>query len=161
MNITSDVGDSIYIDVEGRGCRVYVSVHSYTFEPSTGIKNATNCLYVMVTIIDTNESLYPGYLVILETDGGGDHNHKNIRKKLAPFGLLILGIMHKLNVTCGFPGLSFINTSKRAMSLLNIGLSGHVLKSNVQVGHELLMYEVIWNATSMKSVRAGVQEYDT
>ena len=47
------------------------------------------------------------------------------------------------------------------MALLNIGLSGHALKSNVQVGDELLMYQVISKASLMKSVRADVQEYDT
>ena len=109
MNITSDVGDSIYIDVDGRGCRVYVSVHSYTFEPSTGIKNATNCLYVMVTSIDTNESLYPVYLVIFETDGGGDHNHKHVRNQIDLFGLFLSENMDNINMTRGCPGIYFIN----------------------------------------------------
>ena len=46
------------------------------------------------------------------------------------------------------------------MALLNIGLYGLALKSNFQVGNELLMDEVIVNTSSMKSVRAAVQEYD-
>ena len=47
------------------------------------------------------------------------------------------------------------------MDFLNIGLSGIVLKSNVQVGHEFLVDEVIGNASLMKSVRAYVHKYDT
>ena len=47
------------------------------------------------------------------------------------------------------------------MALLNISLSGLALKSNVQVGDELFMDEVIGKASSMKTVRAAVQEYDT
>ena len=87
----------------------------------------------MRTSIDTNESLFPLYLVGLEIDGGSDHNHKHVRNQLALFGLFILRNMDKLNVTRGYPGLSFLNTSERAMDFLNIGLSGFALKSNVQV----------------------------
>ena len=46
------------------------------------------------------------------------------------------------------------------MSLLNICLYGHALDSNAQVGNELLMDEVIGKTTSMKSVKAYVQDYD-
>ena len=54
--------------------------------------------------------------------------------------------MDKLNGTHGFPGLSLINMAKSAMDLLNIGLYGLVLKFNVQLGNELLMYQVIGKA---------------
>ena len=47
------------------------------------------------------------------------------------------------------------------MDLLNIGLSGLVLKFNVKVGNEFLMNEVIGEASLMKSAREDVQDYDT
>ena len=47
------------------------------------------------------------------------------------------------------------------MDFMNIGISGFALKSNFQVGYKLLMDEVIGKASSMKSVRQYVQEYDT
>ena len=47
------------------------------------------------------------------------------------------------------------------MALLNIGLYGLALKSNVQIGYETLMDEVIGKPSSMKSARAAVQEYGT
>ena len=47
------------------------------------------------------------------------------------------------------------------MACLNIGLFGIVLRSNVQVGHEFLMDEVIGNASLMKSMRSYVHKYDT
>ena len=71
------------------------------------------------------------------------------------FGLFFKRYMDKLNVTCGYPGLSFINTAKRAMDLLNIGIYGLAPKSNIQVGNELLMDEVIVKASEMKSVRVA------
>ena len=119
---------------------MYVSVHDATFYPSNGIKHAANLLRVMSNIIGTNESLCQFYLVGLETDGGGDHNHKHIRNNLALFGLLILGNMDKLNLTRGFPGIYFINTDERNIAFLNIGIYGLALNSNVQSGYELLMY---------------------
>ena len=42
----------------------------------------------------------------------------------------------------GFPGLYFLNAVERTMDFLTIGISGIELKSNVQVGNELLMYKV-------------------
>ena len=46
------------------------------------------------------------------------------------------------------------------MSFLNIGLSGLAFKSNVQVGNELFMDDVIGKSSLMKSVVAAVQEYE-
>ena len=78
-----------------------------------------------------------------ETDGGGNHNHRNVRNQLSLFSLFILGDTDKLNVTCGHPCIYFINTPNRAVAFMNIGISDLVLKSNVQVVHELFMDEVI------------------
>ena len=55
MNITSDAGDYIYSNGEEGGGGVYASVHDATFDPSTGIKHATNILHCMSTSIRTNE----------------------------------------------------------------------------------------------------------
>ena len=116
---------------------------------------------MMRTRIGTNEYLCPFYLVGLKTYGGGNHNHKHVRNKLSLFDLFLLGNMDNLNVTCGCPGLSFINAAERVMAFLNIGIFVIALISNAQVGDELLMDEVIGNILSMKLVREAVQEYDT
>ena len=47
------------------------------------------------------------------------------------------------------------------MDSLNIGIYGLALKSNVQVGDEFFIDEVIYKASSMKLVRAAVQGYET
>ena len=161
MNIKSDAGDSIYSgNEEGGGC-VYVSVHDSIFDPSTSINHTTNLLPVMRTSIGTNESPCPFYLDGLETDGGGDHNHKHVQNQLTLFSLFLVGNTDKLNVTCVCSGLYFINTAERAMDFLDIGLSGLALKYNVQVGNEFLMDEFIGKASLMKSARVAVQDYDT
>ena len=46
------------------------------------------------------------------------------------------------------------------MDLLNIGISGLPLNSNVQIDDAFLMYDVIGKASLVKSVREAVQEYD-
>ena len=73
--------------------------------------------------IGTNLSSCTFYLVGLETDGGGNHNHKHVRNQLALFGLFLLGDMEKLNVTRSLPGIYFLNTAERDIALFNIGLS--------------------------------------
>ena len=137
-----------------------MSFHNKTFDPSTVINHAANMLCVIRTSIGTNESSCPFYLVGLETDDGSDRNHKHVINKLALFGLFLLENMYNLNKTRGFPGISFLNTAEGGMALLNIGISGLSLKSNVQVGNKFLMDEVIGKALLMKSMREAMQEYD-
>ena len=89
-------------------------------------------------------------MVGLETDGDGDHKQKHVQNQIALFGLFILGNMDKINMIRVCPGIYFLNTAERAMDFMNIGLYGLMLKSNVQVGYELLMDEVIGRASLMK-----------
>ena len=96
-------------------------------------------------------------MVGLETDGNIDHTKKNVLNKISLFCLFLLGNMDKLNMTLGFPGLYFINTSEGGMALLNISIYGLALKSNVQVGKEFLMDEITRKTLSVKSTRASVQ----
>ena len=93
MNITGNTGGSLYSNGNEGGGRLYVSVHDATFDLSTCIKHTTNLLRVMRNIIGTNESLCTFYFVGLETDGGGNHNHKHVRNQIALFGVFILGDM--------------------------------------------------------------------
>ena len=62
-------------------------------------------------------------------------------------------------MTHGCPGVPFINTAKRAMSLMSIGISGLAFKSNFQVGDKLLMDEVIGKASLKNSVKEAVKNY--
>ena len=64
------------------------------------------------------------YLVIFEYDGGPDHKLYHIANQIYLFAVLLVGNMDKLVATRGCPGLSYLNTSERAMDTLKIGLSG-------------------------------------
>ena len=70
------------------------------------------------------------YLVLIECDGGPDHNLTFLFNQLALFGLFLVGNMDKLNATRGTPGLSYLNTTERPMSNLNRGLSSLALRLN-------------------------------
>ena len=78
-----------------------MSIYGAKFDPSTGIKHATNLFRVVRTSTGTNESSFTLCLVGLDTDGGGDHNHKHVQNQLALFGLSVLRNMDKINVTSG------------------------------------------------------------
>lgn len=89
-----------------------MSVHDATFDQSNSPKNLAKLLCAMMTSTVGATSSYPFYLVGLLTQLD------------CPFGLFLLENMDKLNITCGCPSLSFLNTGERPMSLLNISLSG-------------------------------------
>ena len=62
------------------------------------------------------------YRIIVEYDGRPDHNFRKIANQISMFVLLLVGIKDKLVATRGCPGLSYLNTDKRAMDIPNIGL---------------------------------------
>ena len=67
--------------------------------------------------------------------------------------------MDKLTATRGCPGLSYLNTCERAMSILNIGFSALSLTLDPHCD-QWLIEEVLAGATSMKSVQKNIEDYD-
>ena len=59
---------------------------------------------------------------------------------------------------CGCPGISYLNTYKREILLLNIGISALMLSLNVGED-EWLMTEVISGSMQMKAITAAINEY--
>ena len=78
MNISNNAGNSLYSGgKDGSGC-IYVSLHDATFDPSNCLKHSANLFRVLRSSLDDTSSSCPFYSVGLETDGGGDHNHKYV-----------------------------------------------------------------------------------
>ena len=67
------------------------------------------------------------YFVLVKCDGKPDHNLGHLVNQISLFVLSLAGNMDKLVATRGCPGLSYLNTTKRAMAIINIGLSGLAL----------------------------------
>ena len=94
-----------------------------------------------------------------ETDGGTGHIATLFSNQIVYLGLFLIGNMDTLMETHGCPGILYLNTCKREILLLNIGLSSLVLSLGVGED-EWLMTEVILGAISMKDVRAAISAYD-
>ena len=77
------------------------------------------------------------------------------QKKVALFALFLKSKVNKLIAIRGCPGLSYLDTEERAMSVLNIGLENLSLQLNPIAW---LKEEVLLSATSMKAVQIAVEE---
>lgn len=68
-----------------------------------------------------NETSKP-YGIVLQTDGGPDHNLTFLRTQLALVSFFILSDMDILVAIRGVPNGSWLNKAERCMSILNLGL---------------------------------------
>ena len=161
MNITETAGESLYIGGTNGLGRIFVSVYNATTGTSTGLKHITNAYKELIDLSIKSRSVPDyqffqplPYRVHFETDGGTYHIATLFSNQIAYLGLFFIGNMDTLVETCGFPGLSYLKTCKRAMLLFNIGLSSLALSLDVGKD-EWLMTEVLLEEMSMKTVRAA------
>ena len=167
MNISGNPGDSLYSGGPDGNGRSFVSVHDQTLDPSTGLKHAANyyqyLLHVVKERMDTDDivELKGGlpYTVLLETDGGPDHNLTFLNNIISLLGLFLVGNMDKLTATRCCSGRSFLNVVERMMSNLTLGQAGLSLRMDPNA-HGFLLDSVINNVTTMKGVRQAIEEYD-
>lgn len=169
MNISEDPSDSLYSGgTDGNG-KTFVSIHNQTLDPSSGIKHTAHFYEYLCheansethnssSNNDSTKSSFP-YSVLIEADGGPDHNLTFLSNKIALLGLFLIGNMDKLTATRGCPGLSYLNTAERAMANLNIGLS--CLSLSLDPNMDKWLYDnILKSATTMKATRKNILEYD-
>ena len=53
------------------------------------------------------------YNILIECDGGPDHNLTIVSNQVSIFGLFLVGNMDKIISICGFPALSYLNTVEK------------------------------------------------
>ena len=134
MNLTDTPGESLFSGSEDGNGRIYVSVHDSTMDYSTGLKHVPNIYIIMryksemstLGLIIGRGQPTP-YFFLVGCDGGPDHNLGHLANYISLFALFLVGNMYKLVATHSFPVLSYMSTSKRAMDILNIELSGLAL----------------------------------
>ena len=167
FNQSTNPGDSLYSggpDGTGRG---FVSLHCAMLDPSDGMKHAANFHQFLQLLarenrssrdetVDTVQGL--PYWVLMECDGGPDHNLTFLSNQLALLGLFLVGGMDKLTATRGCPGSSYLNTAERLMSLLNIGLSSLALMLDPNTPQWLR--DILHGLGSMKAIRKALADYD-
>lgn len=176
FNIRDTFGESLFSGgAEGHG-HITVALHDAIFEPSTSFHHAASFYKLIVDntastrapeSIVTEEHAEEGqglassmpYYVLIECDGGPDHNITFLSNQIAAFALFLVGNMDKLDILRCCPGLSFLCTTERAMSILNLGLSNLSLMISPD-SPEFLLKDVLARASSMKAVRSAVAQYD-
>ena len=167
MNLTETPGESLFSGGKDGNGKIYVSLHDATMDHSTGFKHVANLYRIMRDEAEkATQGLFGGeakptpYYVLVECDGGPDHNLRHVGNQVSLFSLFLVGNMDKLVATRGCPGLSYLNSAERAMAILAIGVSSCALSIDPRT-EEWLMLEVLHGAMSMKAVRNAVIEYDT
>ncbi len=93
--------------------------------------------------------------LVLQTDGGSDHNIKFLRTKLALMSLFQKLDVDRFVVLRGAPYGSFLNVAERAMSLLNIGLQNVALVRDQMADWAEME---VTNAGSMAGIRRRHEE---
>ena len=107
MNKSIKPGDSLYSGgVNGTG-QTYVALHNAILNPSSGMKHAAHLLSFIAEKGGGRVS-FP-YLVLLECDGGPDHNLTFLINQISLVGVFLLGGMDKLNALRGCAGRIYSN----------------------------------------------------
>ena len=161
MNQSTNPGDSLYSGGPHGTGRAFVSLHDSLLDPSDGMKHSAHMLSFLKILArerSANNVKSLAYRVLLECDGGPDHNLTHLHNQLALVGLFLEGNMDKLDATRGTPGLSYLNVGERPMSLLNLGLSSLSLIIGPDAGKWLL--DILSNVSSMKGMCNRLREYD-
>ena len=166
MDITETVGELLYSGGPNGLDSILVSVHNKTTDPSTGLKHIKNAYEVLIKLSIKSRSAPDDqfdqplpYRVHFDTYCGTYRRATLFSNQIVYLSLFLIGNMNTLVETCSCPGIFYLNTCERAMSLLNIGLSSLAL--SLDIGEdEWLMIEVLSVAMSMKAVRNAISEYD-
>ena len=170
MNVGESENESMYSGGENGHGRTQVALHDATLEKSTGFKHMAhlfqainerskqNC--VECEGDDDNWTDYIPYVVMNETDGGPDHNIQFLSNKLACVAFFLMTPIDRLLMIRGCPGLSRRNVVERAMSLLNIGLSGLALNIE-RINLPRIFIKMLEKCNSMKKVRDELAIYES
>ena len=170
MNVGESENESMYSGGENGHGRTQVPLHDATLEKSTGFKHMAhlfqainerskqNC--VECEGDDDNWTDYIPYVVMNETDGGPDHNIQFLSNKLACVAFFLMTPIDRLLMIRGCPGLSRRNVVERAMSLLNIGLSGLALNIE-RINLPRIFIKMLEKCNSMKKVRDELAIYES
>ena len=189
LNIGREPGESLFSGGQNGQGEITVSLHDSTFHPSTSRHHAASMIGYLRekagtvaketqaaslsedidvdAIPDSAESFlsddliasFMPYVVLLETDGGPDHNLKFLRNCISLLATFLVGNMDKLVAVRGCPGHSYLNTVERCMSILNLGLTN--LGVRVDFDSPDWLFDLLEGNGSMKKLREAIALYDS
>ena len=160
FNLSKHPGDSLYSGRPDGTGQTFVALHDATLEPSTGLKHAAHFNQFLLKLkrdyeakghvtIDEVETL--ALAVLLECNGGPDHNLTFLSNRLELLGLFLVCDMDKLTATRGCPGLSYLLTAERAMPNLNLDIS--LLATQMDSNMTDFLQDLLQGLTTMKDTR--------
>jgi len=189
LNIGRDPGESLFSGGKNGQGEIPVSLHNSNFYPSTSRHHAASMIGFLRekartvaketqatslsedievdAITDSVESFLSDdriesfmlYVVLLEIDGGPDHNIKLLRNCISLLAAFLVGNMDKLVAVRGCPGHSYSNTVERCMSILNLGLTN--LGMRVDFDSPDWLFDLLEGNGSMKKLRDAIALYDS
>ena len=144
-DILLEASDSFYSG------QIFVGLKNSIFQVSDPFRHA-------VELIDALRKYYQDYQIpsflCLFTDGGCDHNIKDLFIQCALLALFKVCNFDMLNVGRCAPYYSFVNPAEKCMSLLNIGLQGLALERDKAGPFE----STVKSCRTMKSIHRKATE---
>ena len=107
---------------------------------------------------DPIQSFMP-YVVLLETDGGPDHNLRFLRNCILLLAAFLVGNMDKLVAVRRCLRHSYLNTVERCMSILNLGLTNLGMRVDFDLPDWL--FDLLEGNGSMKKLREAIALYNS
>jgi hypothetical protein len=162
-NIPDNYDGSFYSGGENGFGEVHVTSRDSVFDSSDVFDHCAQLYEILANkkVEDDDNSSNPkSYAetlcaLVLQTDGGSDHNIKFLRTKLALISLFQKLDVDHFVVLRGAPYGSFLNVAERAMSLLNIGLQNVALVRDQMADWAEIE---VTNAGSMAGIRRRHEE---
>lgn len=125
-NVPNDYLGTFFGGGENGDGEITVTLNDATFHKSDVFVHTAQLLLDLRTrpaAPGSNESAADELMVLLlQTDGGPDHNLTFLRSRLALLGLFLLLDVDAMNILRGAPQGSALNTVERSMAILNLAL---------------------------------------
>lgn len=153
-NVPNDYNGSFFGGGEGGDGEITVTLNDATFNKSDVFVHTAQLLLDLRT-----RHAEPGseksaadelMLLLLQTDGGPDHNLNFLRSRLALMGMFLLLDVDAMDILRGAPRGSALNTVERCMAILNFALCDIALMRGIM---SAWAEALVANLNSMKEVR--------
>lgn len=153
-NVPNEYDGSFFAGGEAGDGEITVTLNDATFNKSDVFVHTAQLLLDLRTRPAEPESEKSAadelMVLLLQTDGGPDHNLNFLRSRLALMGMFLLLDVDAMDILRGAPQGSSLNTVERCMSILNFALCDAALMRGIMPAWAEAL---VANSNSMKEVR--------
>ena len=184
FNIGTDPSESLLSGGEEGNGAIHVEVHDAVFHKSTNYHHMMSAVRIVRQkrirmlvrddelpsevvnteyhhLSESQRTLVDGAMPVLcgqEVDGGQDHKNTHFQNMLAYIGGALLLRCDRFFIFRGCPGNSYLNTTERAMPLLNLSLANHSAFIDPETPDWLRL--ILHQCSSLNQVRLAIAEHD-